>query len=294
MSIRKISLILLIQLCFFNPFASAHTKYEHEVAICMIFQNEAPYLKEWIEFHKLVGVTKFYLYNNRSSDHFAEVLEPYRKSGVVELINWPYTPNKRHGWVEIQCNAYNHAVKHTKGKVKWLAVLDSDEFLFPVEVMTLPEFLKDFKHAGAVAVNWQLYGTSGVKKISPYELMIEKLTFKAATEYEENAHVKIIVNPKRVKKFKSPHRAIYKSGYYAYNSNNRVISGSITSYILTDKIRINHYWSRDEEFFHRFKVPRREDWADGGSYERLQNINKEEDPAIMKYVPELKKVLNIE
>ncbi len=294
MAIRKISLMLLIQLFFLNPFALAHTRYEHEVAICTIFQNEAPYLKEWIEFHKLVGVTKFYLYNNRSSDNFMEVLEPYINSGVVQLINWPHAPGKKFSWSVIQCNAYDHAIKLTKKKVRWLAVLDADEFLFPVQVMTLPEFLKDFERAGAVVVNWQMYGTSGVKKIAPNELLIEKLTYKAPTDYHENAHVKVIVNPKHVKKFKSPHRAIYKSGYLAFNSNNRVMTASIAPYILADKIRINHYWSRDEDYFHLFKVPRRQEWADGGSYERLLDINKEQDLSILKYVPKLKKALNLQ
>lgn len=39
---------------------------QYELAICAIFQDEAAYLKEWIEFHKLVGVQHFYLYNHAS------------------------------------------------------------------------------------------------------------------------------------------------------------------------------------------------------------------------------------
>ena len=39
---------------------------KYNVAVCAIFKNEAPYLKEWIEFNHLVGVEHFYLYNNNS------------------------------------------------------------------------------------------------------------------------------------------------------------------------------------------------------------------------------------
>ena len=36
----------------------------HYLAICAIYRDEAPYLREWIEFHRLVGVEHFFLYDN--------------------------------------------------------------------------------------------------------------------------------------------------------------------------------------------------------------------------------------
>ena len=38
------------------------------LAICTIYRDNAPYFREWIEFHRLVGVERFFLYNNRSDD----------------------------------------------------------------------------------------------------------------------------------------------------------------------------------------------------------------------------------
>jgi len=38
------------------------------LSICAIFKDEAPYLPEWIEFHRLVGVERFFLYDNGSGD----------------------------------------------------------------------------------------------------------------------------------------------------------------------------------------------------------------------------------
>lgn len=35
---------------------------KYNVSICAIFKNEAPYLKEWIEFNNIVGVNHFYMY----------------------------------------------------------------------------------------------------------------------------------------------------------------------------------------------------------------------------------------
>lgn len=57
----------------------------HPLSICMIFRDEAPYLKEWIEFHRLAGVDHFDLCNHRNQDNYLDVLTPYMKKGVVEL-----------------------------------------------------------------------------------------------------------------------------------------------------------------------------------------------------------------
>lgn len=43
--------------------------FKHEIAIVAIAKNEGLYLKEWIEYHKLVGVTKIYFYDNESEDN---------------------------------------------------------------------------------------------------------------------------------------------------------------------------------------------------------------------------------
>ena len=37
------------------------------LSIVAISKNEAPYIKEWIEYHKLVGVERFYFYRLRIS-----------------------------------------------------------------------------------------------------------------------------------------------------------------------------------------------------------------------------------
>ena len=53
------------------------TSYQYDITVGAIFQNEAPYLKEWIDYHKSVGVDHFVLYNHFSKDNYEEVLYPY-------------------------------------------------------------------------------------------------------------------------------------------------------------------------------------------------------------------------
>lgn len=162
--LKKIAFFLA---CLINLSTSiwAADSYKYDIALCAIFQNEASYLQEWIEFHKIVGVQHFYLYNNKSTDNYRMVLDPYIKAGEVDLIEWKYTTNSDGGnWPTIQMMAYNNVLELTRNNVKWLVVIDTDEFLFPVQVDTLQTFLSDFEGYAAVSVNWQMYGTSNVKK----------------------------------------------------------------------------------------------------------------------------------
>lgn len=274
-------------------------KKQHALAVCAIFRNEARFLVEWIEFHKLMGASRFYLYNNLSEDHYREVLAPYIESGEVELEEWPYScqTSPETGvapWTKIQTDAYNHAIAKATDKVKWLAILDTDEFLYPVKAENLVSYLADFEGHGGVVAHWQLFGTSHVRKIPDGSLMIETLTLKAHDGYAENGYVKSIVRPERVRTIDDPHFAHYLPPYAAVNQNGDPVPASLSP-IVVDKLRINHYWSRDEEFFYSVKVPRREGWLEGlaGQLQRLENINQIEDRVIWRFIPSLRKRMGL-
>lgn len=282
------TLYFIIPFWFVSLFGNS---YEYEIAATAIFQNEAPYLAEWIQYHRLIGVEHFYLYNNRSTDEFYEVLAPFVIAGWVELIDWPYTYEKPGEWNLIQCKAYEDAVQLSKKKAKWLAILDIDEYIVPVQHDNLKKALKEFGKCGAVCPNWQMYGTSSVDKIPADRLMIETLVRKAPSQYGENAHVKSIVRPKAVRKVSNPHVVSLKKGYHQFNTNHEQTAGPISPTILTDKIRINHYWTKDEEFFFNRKVGRRAKWSEGynGMIERKNNLDQEEDLIMMRFVKKLRK-----
>ena len=63
---RSISLFKLVVLNLFVRFFLRHPKYnkKYKISICGIFKNESCFLKEWIEYHEILGVEHFYLYNN--------------------------------------------------------------------------------------------------------------------------------------------------------------------------------------------------------------------------------------
>lgn len=111
-----------------DPSVLLFPSYRYQLSICAISQNDAPYLKEWIDFHKCVGVEHFYLFNHGSQDTMDEVLKPYVDRGEVELFHWPVIPKQIA--VLSQVDAYNWTLRYATGETKWLAFIDTDEFLF--------------------------------------------------------------------------------------------------------------------------------------------------------------------
>ena len=60
---------------------------KYRLSLCLIFKNEAPFLKEWLDFHFMLGVEHFYMYNNNSTDNFREIIQPYIEKGIIRSLN---------------------------------------------------------------------------------------------------------------------------------------------------------------------------------------------------------------
>lgn len=262
--------------------------YQYDFAVCAVFQNEARFLKEWIEYHKIVGAQHFYLYNNDSHDNYLKVLQPYIDDGSVDLVEW-HVPDFQHSG---QQRAYLDAINKTKDSVKWLAVIDLDEFIVPKVHDSVPAWLAEYENegVGGVGINWQMFGTSYVPKIERNQLLTEKLTLKAQENHSENIHIKSIVRPKYVVEPVHIHHFEYSEGYSQVNANHEAFTGPFSPYVTTDKIQINHYWTKDEEFLYETKIPRRQEWGEtmGSIENRVIALNQVEDTSIARFLPQLR------
>ena len=281
--------LLILFITFFSSTIEGKPP-KHQLSIVCIFNDEADYLKEWIEFHLMVGVDHFYLYNNNSVDHYLEVLNPYIKEGIVEITDWPSPIGA--DWSPYQRQAYDHCVKHHKKDTAWMAFIDTDEFITPLEHATVQEFLEDYKNYGGVFLSWQCYGTSHLPKIPEGNLLIESLTLKYPWDHQQNRRVKTIAQPKKIEKC-FIHDCRFKKGHYAVNpsfENRKPLTPDI------DKIRLTHYWTRDEDFFFNVKIPRIEQYShkkvpQERIDEILQDSNSEIDEAMFRFVPKLREVI---
>ncbi|MFM8856637.1 MAG: glycosyltransferase family 92 protein, partial [Actinomycetota bacterium] len=128
------------------------TQQRWTLGVCAVFKNESRHLEEWLEFHSLMGAEHFFLYDDRSSDEFMTVLQPWIDNGRVTL-----RPSKGRKQKVI----YNHCLRHGAARCRWIAFIDLDEFLFSPEAVTLPVALERYSSVPAVFVHWILFGSGG-------------------------------------------------------------------------------------------------------------------------------------
>lgn len=143
----------------------ANDDCKYNVSICAIFKDEADYLKEWIEYHKIIGIEHIYLYNNNSSDNFLEILEPYIKLNYITLNDWPIKQG--------QMQAYQHWADNYKNESKWVGFIDIDEFVVPNDYENVYDFLSGFEDRPVVIINWRYFGSSGLIDRDIKRLVIE-------------------------------------------------------------------------------------------------------------------------
>jgi hypothetical protein len=267
-------------------------QYSYQLSICSIFRDEARFLKEWIEFHLLVGVEHFYLFNNLSQDDYLSVLQPYMDNGIIELYDWPYESFIPYEFDTHQINAYRHCLEKARGSVKWLAFIDIDEYLVPMKERTLLPVLERFSENGGLTINWLLFGTSKIKKISADQLMIESLLMKGTYRESQNTRVKSIVQPERVRWIDNAHYVHYYPPYYAVDETGEEVEACMSnSKMSMEEIRINHYWTRDEEFFFHHKLNRRMKNLGQSLKDAIncaEHLNQEVDTAILRFVTTLR------
>lgn len=222
---------------------------KYKIAICGIFKNEAPFLKEWIEFHEMIGVEHFYLYNNNSEDDYKSVLQPFIGRGLVTLIEWPYE--------QAQMKAYSHFYETYRNESQWVSFLDIDEFFCPRHDDSLIDWLRNNDKYPVILVYWKMFGTSGKMKHDNNQLVIEQYTVSwdhiyhtgkclVNTDYDIKAfdgsthHKAKVIFPLVGKRFCITVGPVNQFGWF-------VLDNYHLSWLYNgDKpqVQINHYWSK--------------------------------------------------
>ena len=157
---------------------------QHYLAIFAIVRNEGAYLNEWVEFHRMMGVSHFFIYDNGSNDGTADLLYPYVNEGLVTLVNWA---DFLKGWEGVagtsgrtQKLAMLHCIANFGHLAEWMAFIDADEFLFPSAEGSLAEVLHGYEDLDSLSVYWHMFGTSGHTR-KPPGLVTENLHPQAQT-----------------------------------------------------------------------------------------------------------------
>ena len=154
-------------------------------AIVCLIRGEDDYLLEWIEFHRLMGIEHYIIYDNAVTDASAlttrRLLQPYIEEEVVTYIRWPDLPGLRDRWddtetLSLQQLAYGDCVRRFRRFFQWLIKIDVDEFLFrnSERYETVAEVLNALNERMVMGLRLRRkeFGSSGHQK-RPEGLVIE-------------------------------------------------------------------------------------------------------------------------
>lgn len=200
-------------------------KKSHFLSLCAILKDEAPYLKEWVWYHKLAGVDKFYLYDNGSTDKSASYIQELARQGIN--IDYTWFPGEK-----MQLPAYQHCLKKAIFETRWLTFIDLDEFLFCPGSRSLIDILnEDTKKVQQLSAHWMMFGSNGHIQ-APDGLVIENYVRHSR---KVNPLTKSIVNPRRV---------------FSVGVHRSTICGR-TCFLPVSILRINHYHFKSLEEYER-------------------------------------------
>ena len=265
--------------------------FPYNLAVVAIFKDEAPYLREWLDYHLLAGVDHFYLYDNGSTDNSAQVLAPYVEANLVTLTNLP-------GKV-MQIPAYDDALEKFRFHCRYMAFIDCDEFIFPKtggSIVDVADEIFSRPNTAALGINFQFFGSNGLQAADYSRGVLERFTRRAQSDWtfeneEEgflagNIYIKSIVNPRRVDYPFSPHFAFYFAPFKSFNSEGVETWNAGSSPIVADKIVVNHYFTKSlEEFAAKVKRGSACREVNHKKMSMFQNYDRNEvfDDGILKY-----------
>lgn len=300
-------IIILVALLFHNVFLRVlfrKPKYnkKYKISICGIFKNESTFLKEWIEFHEMIGVEHFYLYNNNSDDNYMTILKPYIHRGLVTLVEWPYN--------QAQIQAYKHFYETYRHETQWVSFLDIDEYFCPRYETSLLGWLMKRDRYPVILIYWRMFGTSARLHHDSNKLLIEQYTIS----WEHLYHVgKCLVNTDYdIAFFDSTTHHQTRVKYPLISNKMKIIVGPVNQFgwFVFDpfhfgrfyneskySIQINHYWSKAWDIFDKkrqmtdvfFKVNPKKELS---YFLWHENQNNSSNYLIFRFVMQLKMKMN--
>jgi len=232
-----------------NPYFPDSAGQKFYIAVAAIFKGEDEYLREWVEFHRLVGVDHFFLYDNGDSSASRAILEPYVTEGLVTYIPFPEFDEKsirsRYGKdqfkkLSMQNLAYGDCARMYGKYCRWLIKIDLDEFIYPLKpFQNLSEAFKQFDKPdikGFSVRAWR-FGPSGKTERSGLPV-IETYTMRNP---KPDKNWKVVGKGKHVSTVSCYHGA--HNWFYKFRPFTKHLYDTDTSTVVW----INHYYIKSRE-----------------------------------------------
>ncbi|MDR0239409.1 MAG: glycosyltransferase family 2 protein [Deltaproteobacteria bacterium] len=249
-------------------------------AACLIAKDEEYYLQEWVEYHLRIGFDTLIIYDNGSKAPIKQVLQKFIILDRIIVHEVPGTFT--------QAKFYTRCIEQYRTKFKWIAFIDSDEFIFPKKTSNIKIFLAEYEDYGGVVANWVNFGTSGLMQRKNNSQIFNFIL----TDGAESSTVKSIVQPSKVEIY-GIHGATFLNNHYAVSSDHVPLhQNCYSSPFINDKIQINHYAFRTWEDYER-KLTRKTSsntMRNAVSFEDEQKIYTKPSIEILKFYAQIKNI----
>lgn len=113
-----------------NVRVNTYNSYANKIIMSTLVKNEENYIKQWIEYHKILGVEGFIIYINEPNNTLESILQAYILNGIVTLIQWYYPYYLQESGISGQCTQQNHSI-YTFKNSHLIGLLDIDEYINP-------------------------------------------------------------------------------------------------------------------------------------------------------------------
>lgn len=214
----------------------------NDTNLVYLFTNarDEPNIAEWVAHHILLGFDKIIVFDHLSSEPISSKIKT-DFNGKLSIIRVNGSGNIK---AELMKNAVTMSVTQN---VSWMLYLDADEFLVLNKTTNVKEYLRAFKQADSIGINWLMFGSSGFVN-QPQGLLTENFV---RSEIRLNQHVKSFVRPYTVKSISTPHSYIITHPNRCYSGNKTKMNMASFNFqplpFINSAAYIAHYYIQSEE-----------------------------------------------
>ncbi|MEL7116414.1 MAG: glycosyltransferase family 2 protein, partial [Pseudomonadota bacterium] len=136
-----------------------------KILVVTSMKNEAPFILEWVAYHKAIGVDHFLVYTNDCTDNTNDMLDRLAELGHVTRVDnpWDKASGKKPQHVALK-DALKQPAYHD---ANWILTIDCDEFVnIHVGDGTFDDLFRAANYPNVVSFTWKFFGN---KDIHAYE-----------------------------------------------------------------------------------------------------------------------------
>lgn len=218
----------------------------------MLFTNarDEPKINEWIAHHFLLGFDKIFIFDHLSIEPIStKINNRFGGKLVIKRVD-EEMPN-------IKLDFIKRAVNVAKvNYADWMIYLDADEYININNFNNVKDFLRPFKEADSVGINWLMFGSSNLveQPTHHYDLLIDNFVTSCV---RLDQHVKTFARPDRIVQVVNPHYYVMVDKSRCYNSIGfRMPNGPFNIMpipFFKSPIYVAHYYIQSENEYKRRK-----------------------------------------